>query len=238
MTRISEDCLNPNIIRPSQATLKRKDERLPVVVWFYGGGFAEVGFLGCLRAATLDEVFEAGEATGTQPTWWPTVDGDFIPQPPSLHLEAGKFPRDVSLLSGTNDDEGFVLADNLGPSTETEDQLRRLLRPVFKFSADEAIEAVLRAYPPVANSSSHLALSHAISAMLISYFYMGDSNLSWACQSGQSIISVEKPSNLVFNATETPDVLNKHDEPDIWREEGMTLWAEHPLELDLAIGWY
>ncbi|KAL2159330.1 hypothetical protein VTH06DRAFT_2333 [Thermothelomyces fergusii] len=306
--------------------------------------------LACLRAAPLDDVFKAGEATKTQPTWWPTVDGDFIAKPPSLQLEAGEFPHDVSLLAGANDDEGFVLADLLGPSTATEDQLRRLLRGGFKFARDETIEAVLSAYPsdapsppyalpmsltplfcsaleavnrtcggvqyrrlaailgdyglihgrrdmarkfaslgltaytyrfdtwptsipiqteyqtvpgfaghsteysyffrfprdydlhgnnpPVANSSSHVALSHAISAMLIAYIYTGDPNAAHV--PGVPVwpkYTVDNPSNLVLNATETPDVLNIHVEPDTWREEGMALWAEHPLELDLALGW-
>jgi hypothetical protein len=41
---------------------------------------------------------------------------------------------------------------------------------------------------------------------------------------------------MVLNATEVPDQLNIHVEPDTWREEGMALWAEYPLELDLAGG--
>ncbi|KAK4245491.1 lipase 4 [Corynascus novoguineensis] len=495
VTGKSDDCLNLNIIRPSQGTLKRKDEKLPVAVWLYGGGFADgfgadlnsnfswivqasvaqdmpimavtlnyrVGFLGfpggnevtaagvtnlglkdqrqalrwvqenieafggdphkvtvwaqsagansvayqllayggktdeklfrgaimssgsigignavrpnredavqgyqailnatnclgaedtldCLRTAPLDQVFDAGEATTTRPTWWPTVDGDFIAHPPSEQLEAGDFPHDVSILAGTNDDEGFVLANLLGPATGTEDELRQLLKTAFKFARNKTIEAVLWAYPsdvpsppyalpmsatprfcsaleainktcggvqyrrlaaitgdyglihgrrdmarkfaslnmtaytyrfdtwpisfpiqtqyetqpgfgghsteysyffrfprdyelygnnpPVAKSSSHLALSHAISAMLIAYVYTGDPNSvlipnvpTWPKY------SVDKPSNLVLNATEVPDVLNIHIEPDTWREEGMALWAKYPLELDLAMGW-
>ncbi|AEO59608.1 hypothetical protein MYCTH_2308036 [Thermothelomyces thermophilus ATCC 42464] len=69
--------------------------------------------LGCLRAVPLDEVFEAGEATGTHPTWWPTVDGDFIPQPPSLQLEAGEFLVTCPSSQGptTTKLKRFVLAD-------------------------------------------------------------------------------------------------------------------------------
>lgn len=45
--------------------------------------------------------------------------------------------------------------------------------------------------------------------------------------------SLKSPTNIVFNATETPDVLNVHVEPDTWREEGMALWPKYAMELDL-----
>jgi hypothetical protein len=48
--------------------------------------------------------------------------------------------------------------------------------------------------------------------------------------------SVDEPVNLVLNATEVPDQLNVHVEPDTWREEGMALWAKYPEELDLYVG--
>ena len=44
--------------------------------------------------------------------------------------------------------------------------------------------------------------------------------------------SVEKPSNLVFNATKSPDVLNVHVEPDTFREKGFRLFETYPYQLD------
>jgi hypothetical protein len=46
------------------------------------------------------------------------------------------------------------------------------------------------------------------------------------------LYSLEKPSNTVFNATDSG--LNMHIEPDTWREEGMALFAKYPTEFDLA----
>jgi hypothetical protein len=45
--------------------------------------------------------------------------------------------------------------------------------------------------------------------------------------------SVENPSNMVFNATAVPDLLNIRIEPDTWRKEGMALWGKYVLELDI-----
>lgn len=45
--------------------------------------------------------------------------------------------------------------------------------------------------------------------------------------------TVDNPTNMVLNATEAPDRLNVHVEPDTWRAEGMALWTQYPLELDL-----
>lgn len=44
--------------------------------------------------------------------------------------------------------------------------------------------------------------------------------------------SVKEPVNLVFNATEMPDLLNVHVEPDTFREEGFRLFEAYPHELD------
>ncbi|GAB1318454.1 Carboxylic ester hydrolase [Madurella fahalii] len=493
VTGISDDCLNLNIIRPSQATLKTK-KKLPVAVWLYGGGFGDgfgadlnsnfswivqesvaqgmpimavtlnyrVGFLGfpggheamaagvtnlglkdqrhalrwiqeniaafggdpdkvtvwgqsagansilyqlmayggrsreklfhggivisgsvgvgntvrpdrddavqgyrhilnatncldaedsldCLREAPLDLVFNASNSIRTRPTWWPTVDGDFIAKPPTLQLLAGEFPRDVSVLAGTNDDEGFTVANIYPPATETEEELRQIIRALFPFASDKTLDLVLAAYPvdgpsppyalpmaetdrlcdalreagqercgrqyrrlaaivgdftliygrrvltrkfaergmtaysyrfdtwptsipiqtqydpqtyfaghsseysyflrfprdyelygnnpPVANSTSHLALSHGISARLIAYVYNGNPNsIHVPKMPAWPKYNLKRPSNLVLNATEVPDMLNVHVEPDTWREEGMALWAKYPLELDMFSG--
>ncbi|KAH6847818.1 Alpha/Beta hydrolase protein [Chaetomium sp. MPI-CAGE-AT-0009] len=304
--------------------------------------------LACLREAPLDVLFDVASSTPTTPTWWPTIDGDFLTQPPSLQLAAGAIQRDVSLLLGTNDDEGFVMSNLLGPGTETESELQTLLQTVFPFAQNSTISRLLAAYPlsapsppyslpisstpqfcaalraanqtcgaqyrrlaaimgdyalihgrrdvaaqfaelgltaytwrfsawptsfpldtslegqpgfaahgaeyayffrfprdyelygnnpHVPDSSAHRALSEAISTRLIAYVYSGDPNFvevpgvpAWPKY------SVENPSNLVLNATEVPDELNIHVEPDTWRQEGMALWAEYPLELDIYRG--
>ncbi|KAK0743040.1 Alpha/Beta hydrolase protein [Schizothecium vesticola] len=87
--------------------------------------------------------------------------------------------------------------------------------------------------PVVANSSAHRALSHGIITTFVSFVHSGDPNAvkapgfpTWPKY------SVEKPSNLVFNATEEPDVLNVHVEPDTFREEGFRLFETYPYELD------
>ncbi|KAH6623094.1 Alpha/Beta hydrolase protein [Chaetomium tenue] len=295
VTGKSDDCLNLNIIRPSRASLKNKDEKLPVAVWLYGGAFADgfgadlnsnyswvvqasvakdmpimavtlnyrVGFFGfpggeeiaaagltnlglkdqrqalrwvreniaafggdpdkitvwgqsaggnsimyqmlaydgqahdnlfraaimssgsigigntirpdredaiqgyrrilnetgclnatdtitCLREAPLDLVYNAAASTPTQPTWWPTIDGDFLTQPPSLQLAAGHFPRNITLLLGTNDDEGFALSNLLGAGTETEPQLLTLLRTIFPHAHPTTLTTLLSLYPATA----------------------------------------------------------------------------------------
>lgn len=103
--------------------------------------------LKCLREAPLDLVFNVSNSIRTQPTWWPTVDGDFIAEPPTLQLLAGGFPRDVSVLAGTNDDEGFTVANLYPPASDTEEELRQILRAMFSFARDETLDLVLAAYP-------------------------------------------------------------------------------------------
>jgi len=44
--------------------------------------------------------------------------------------------------------------------------------------------------------------------------------------------TVKKPTNIVFNATDTQ--INLHLDSDTWREEGMAIWAKYPAEFDLA----
>jgi carboxylesterase type B len=114
------------------------------------GCLAAADTLDCLRAAPLDQVFNASASIATQPTWWPTIDGDFITKPPTLQLLAGEFPRDVSIIIGANDDEGFSVAKLLGPGTETEAQLTQLLRTVYPFATNTTLTQLLSAYPPTA----------------------------------------------------------------------------------------
>lgn len=107
----------------------------------------------------------------------------------------------------------------------------------------------------VANSSSHQALSHGIVTRFISFVHSGDPNavkgvFQWfllpQVSPAEDLIapgfptwpkySVEKPSSLVFNATEKPNVLNVHIEPDTFREKGFRLFETYPYELDFLNG--
>ncbi|KAK4641587.1 hypothetical protein QC761_500510 [Podospora bellae-mahoneyi] len=88
--------------------------------------------------------------------------------------------------------------------------------------------------PPIPKGSeAHLQLSQGIAAKLIAYIYTGNPNA--VSVPGFPVwpkYDVKKPTNMVFNATEHPDRLNVHIEPDTWRKEGMAIWPSHPIELD------
>lgn len=45
------------------------------------------------------------------------------------------------------------------------------------------------------------------------------------------------PKNMLLNATESDNQLNVRLEPDTWRAEGMALWPQYPIELDLGSTW-
>lgn len=114
--------------------------------------------LACLREAPLDRLWNASVAINTVPTYWPMVDGDFIAKPPTLQLLAGEFPRDVSILAGTNNDEGLSSAQAFGPATETDEELVQLLRSYFPSAKDETIDKVMQAYPVDATSPPYSLL--------------------------------------------------------------------------------
>ncbi|KAK4450500.1 lipase 4 [Podospora aff. communis PSN243] len=89
--------------------------------------------------------------------------------------------------------------------------------------------------PVVANSSSHRALSYGIMTKLVSFVHSGDPNVvkapgfpTWPKY------NIKEPTNLVLNATEKPDILNVHVEPDTFRKEGFRLFEMYPYELDLT----
>ncbi|KAK4033472.1 Alpha/Beta hydrolase protein [Parachaetomium inaequale] len=249
----------------------------------YGGrGGEEKLFRGAIMSSGLhrhrqqhtpDQVFAASQATTTQPTWWPTIDGDFLTTPPTLQLQAGLFPRDVSILKGTNSDDGFALTNAPTPLIPTGNMSTERLRPNPRpgrraLSLNSPLSAACRRRTrytyrfdtyltrPTSSpmdptleqqsgfvaghsaeyadcfrfrSRAHRALSGVISGMLVAFTPM--------CPPGPPKYSVESPSNLVLDATMVPDALHIHVEPDTWREEGMALWAEYPLELDLGVEW-
>ncbi|EAQ83708.1 hypothetical protein CHGG_10112 [Chaetomium globosum CBS 148.51] len=114
------------------------------------GCFNATDTIACLREAPLDVVYNAAASTPTQPTWWPTIDGEFLTHPPSLQLAAGNFPHNITLLLGTNDDEGFALSNLLGAATETEPELLTLLQTIFPHAHPTTLTTLLTTYPSTA----------------------------------------------------------------------------------------
>jgi len=93
----------------------------------------------CLRKVPLDALWKVASSIRTLATWWPTIDGDFVPKPPTESLLAGSFPRDVSILAGTNSDEGFAYSSLLNPGFDTEEELYALLRARFVTARNESL---------------------------------------------------------------------------------------------------
>ncbi|KAK4220588.1 lipase 4 [Podospora fimiseda] len=101
--------------------------------------------LACLRQIPIEKLWDASRVN-TLATWRPMVDNGFIGQPPTLQLQAGIFPKDISFLTGTASDEGFVFA-NLAPSLNTEQELFDIFKQFMTFARDETIQKVLELYP-------------------------------------------------------------------------------------------
>ncbi|KAK4204589.1 Alpha/Beta hydrolase protein [Triangularia verruculosa] len=302
--------------------------------------------LACLRGLSAGQLWEASLTTADLSAWGPMVDGDFVSMPPTIQLLSGKFRRDVSVLIGTNSDEGIRVANTIPEDLDTDQQVFSILKQLFLNARNETLDLIMRAYPadipgppyglsmsdtdrlcegfravgglrcgtqfrrfaamfgdffviagqrafaqafakfgltaysyrfdtwptsfPITNftnfkpgfashsteysyffrfprehnlygnnppipegSRAHLQLSHGIAAKLIGYIYTGDPNaISVPGFPTWPKYDVRKPTNLVLNATEHPDRLNVHVEPDTWRKEGMAVWPSNPFELD------
>ncbi|KAH6699261.1 acetylcholinesterase [Verticillium dahliae] len=329
--------------------------------------------LDCLREVDYKALYDVGQqasaAAGLAPLWWPSVDGDFITESPSL-LAAGRFPRDINFISGTNSDEGLLVAQLLqqsfGPIEDDATLLFILGALFFPAARPEVLQKILDAYPvdapsppyslpmkaasgedvfcdamkaagqlcgaqyrrtaaifgdfqiingrrffaeslakqgvdvftyryvlvcntadsktdsvrfdtnptsipissiltpgftahsteytyffnlppgynmygmnpQVVNISSHLELSRGIVDKLVSYIATGDPNTfnvdfipKWPTY------DLASPKNMLLNATESDNQLNVRLEPDTWRAEGMALWPQYPIELDLGSTW-
>ncbi|KAK3360620.1 Alpha/Beta hydrolase protein [Lasiosphaeria hispida] len=108
--------------------------------------------LNCVRRIPIAELWEKSNRVGGIFTWHPTIDDEFIAKSPTAQLLAGEFPRDgVTLLAGTNSEEGFAYAEALTASTQnglqTEEELRQALKALFPLARDEVVDLVLRTYP-------------------------------------------------------------------------------------------
>ncbi|KAK4157747.1 Alpha/Beta hydrolase protein [Chaetomidium leptoderma] len=107
--------------------------------------------LDCIRNTPVPELYEAGNKVGGVLTWYPATDDDFIAKPPTVQLLAGEFPRDLTLLSGTNSDEGFEYSESLTRGTpngiQTEEQLRAGASALMPMARPETLDLVFRTYP-------------------------------------------------------------------------------------------
>ena len=102
--------------------------------------------LACLRTVPYDDLYpllNASTLVGA-PGWYPTVDGDIIPNFPTTLLSEGRFAK-VPHLYGSNSDEG---TDNVIPGIDTDEELFYHLKHNTGFQfPDFVIERILELYP-------------------------------------------------------------------------------------------
>ncbi|KAK3986188.1 lipase 4 [Cladorrhinum sp. PSN332] len=101
--------------------------------------------LACLRRIPISTLWNATRVDALS-TWRPMIDDDFIASPPTLQLQAGRFPRDISILTGGTNDEGYVFA-NSAPNIETEEELFGMMTQALSLARNETIQKVLDLYP-------------------------------------------------------------------------------------------
>ncbi|KAK4161401.1 lipase 4 [Cladorrhinum sp. PSN259] len=101
--------------------------------------------LACLRTVPMSSLWDAARVVSLS-NWRPMVDSDFIAQPPTLQVLAGQFPRDVSILTGSTNDEGFVYG-NLAPALETEQELFNTFKQSMTLARNSTIQKILDLYP-------------------------------------------------------------------------------------------
>ncbi|KXJ96230.1 Alpha/Beta hydrolase protein [Microdochium bolleyi] len=101
--------------------------------------------LACLRTVPYEELYpliDPGLYPG--PGWYPTVDGDVIPQFPTALYAQGKFAQ-VPHIYGTNSDEG---TDNAESGINTDEQLRNWLQSAVGFGYPPAVvDRIMQLYP-------------------------------------------------------------------------------------------
>ncbi|KAH8172559.1 carboxylesterase family protein [Sarocladium implicatum] len=102
--------------------------------------------LECVKETSVDDVLLAS-STAPFPTWWPSIDGDFIVRPPDWQLQIGHFSPKISSIVGANNDEGLVSANLYAQGVETEEDLQQVLKKLFPAARDSVLQEVLDAYP-------------------------------------------------------------------------------------------
>ncbi|KAM0328174.1 hypothetical protein ACHAQA_005581 [Verticillium albo-atrum] len=101
-------------------------------------------------------IAEAQQQTGEVALfWWPTIDGDFIKEPPVTQLAAGRFPRNINIITGANSDEGIHTIHVHSAGIKTDADLTALLHYFFPVARDSTIQKILDAYPVDAPSSPY-----------------------------------------------------------------------------------
>ncbi|GKT58559.1 triacylglycerol lipase [Colletotrichum tofieldiae] len=101
--------------------------------------------LDCIREAPADTVWKA-TIGASFPSWWPSIDGDFVRKTPTLQILEGDIAP-VSVIVGANNDEGLLTANGVAASAETEADVALTLRLQFPAARDSTIQKVLAAYP-------------------------------------------------------------------------------------------
>lgn len=105
-----------------------------------------VDTLDCLRTVPFEDLLPyVNSSAVVGPGWYPTVDGDIVPEYPTKLLHAGRVAR-VPHLYGTNSDEGTDNAP-VGAINTDDDLHEYLLNGVgFGYPAS-VVSEIMQAYP-------------------------------------------------------------------------------------------
>ncbi|KAI5361635.1 Putative carboxylesterase, type B, carboxylesterase type B, active, alpha/Beta hydrolase [Septoria linicola] len=109
------------------------------------GTMAATDTLACLRTLEYDEICPLLNYSNIAgPGWYPTVDGDIVPNYPTILLEEGRFAH-VPHLYGSTSDEG---TDNVMPGIDNDEELRihLLYNTGFQFP-NSTVDKLLELYP-------------------------------------------------------------------------------------------
>lgn len=107
-----------------------------------------------LRSLSSEEVIAANELTiwqaqyGSSGGYGPVIDGDFVPAPPTLLLQQGRFAKNVkALFSGHNTDEGLIFTP---PQIQNQTALSTYLSQSLLPDAPAPVLSVItdKLYPP------------------------------------------------------------------------------------------
>jgi para-nitrobenzyl esterase len=103
-----------------------------------GTRFADTRSLGELRAIPADQLLKEASKPDGRFSFWPIVDGDFLPQDPAVIYAKGDQSH-VPLLAGWNADE-IRMSVTQAKQKPTPESFRGQLKQQFKDRADEAIK--------------------------------------------------------------------------------------------------
>ncbi|KAH7018608.1 Alpha/Beta hydrolase protein [Microdochium trichocladiopsis] len=108
-------------------------------------GGASTAYLACLRTVPYDELYPLiNPELYLGPGWYPTVDGDIMPQFPTTLYAQGKFAH-LPHIYGTNSDEG---TDNAISGINTDAELRTYLETGVGFGYPASVvDRIMQLYP-------------------------------------------------------------------------------------------